>query len=96
MASILVIEDGLVRSLDLQAALHRNGHTVCGITREHAVCFAAKWRPDFVIMDQTLHGLFDAMTAGQPCACPAGERIEVLPPGAIAVRLDILRAALDS
>ncbi len=84
MASVLVIEDGLVRPSDLQDSLHRSGHSVLGMTREHALCFAAKWQPDLVIVDAGLRGWVEAMT----CVTPISSKLIFVDNGDIGARIN--------
>jgi len=62
-ASILVVEDEAVTSLDIQDFLRRSGYTVAGAvtTGEEALKIVASTQPDLVLMDIQLAGKLDGI-----------------------------------
>jgi CheY-like chemotaxis protein len=66
-ASILVVEDQLIVSKDIQTRLKGMGYDVAGAVSfgEEAISKAAETRPDLVLMDIILKGTIDGIQAAQ-------------------------------
>ena len=66
-ARILVVEDDRVVSRDIQQQLKRIGYDILGsaTTGEASVAFAARDRPDLVLMDIRLEGDMDGIDAAR-------------------------------
>ena len=62
---LLVVEDEVIVSRDIQASLERLGYEVCAIARSggEAMQYAREKRPDLVLMDVFLTGDVDGITA---------------------------------
>lgn len=61
--SVLLIEDDAVAAMDLQAVLHRAGHSVIGTapTFDRALQIATARRPDVAVVDYRLGGQMDGV-----------------------------------
>ncbi|MBI3608267.1 MAG: response regulator [Nitrospirae bacterium] len=66
-ASILVVEDQLIVSKDIQTRLKGMGYDVAGAVSsgEEAISKTAETRPDLVLMDIILKGAIDGIQAAQ-------------------------------
>ena len=61
-AQILIVEDEIIEVMELRDRLQSLGYAVCAVASfgEEAVEKAAKTRPDLVLMDIRLKGLWTA------------------------------------
>lgn len=67
MTSVLVVEDEMIVSRDIQQRLADLGYRVAGsaVSGEEAVCKAEELRPDLVLMDIVLEGVMDGIEAAR-------------------------------
>ena len=64
-ASVLIVEDEWLVSLDMEAVIENAGHQICGVaaSADEAILLAGMHRPDVVLMDIQLAGLRDGVDA---------------------------------